>query len=172
MKKPLVQRILNRVLGLLARILPGATTLRPALHRLRGVRITGKVFIGDDVYLENEYPENVEIQDGAQVCLRSVLLAHTRGPGKIVIGRNAFIGANCVITAAPGRTVTIGEGAVITTSSVVSSDVPSHTLFGVAKGGPLAKVTIPLTMETSFEEFLGGLRPLGSAASKSKAKRD
>ena len=172
MKKSLVQRILNRVLALLARILPGATTLRPALHRLRGVKITGKVFIGDDVYLENEYPENVEIQDEAVVSLRSVLLAHTHGLGKIVIAKKAFIGANCVITAAPGRTVTIGEGAVITTSSVVSSDVPSYTLFGVAKGRPLAKITIPLTLETSFEDFLSGLRPFGSAASKPKTKPD
>ena len=85
MKKSVLQRILNRVLGLLARILPGATTLRPALHRLRGVRITGRVFIGDDVYLENEYPENVEIQDGAVVSLRSVLLAHTHGLGKSLL---------------------------------------------------------------------------------------
>ena len=168
MKKSLLRRITNRLLGFLARVLPGATTLRPVLHRLRGVKITGRVFIGDDVYLENEYPENVEIQDGAQVCLRSVLLAHTRGAGKIVIGQNAFVGANTVITTAPGRTVTIGEGAVIATSSVVSSDVPGFTLFGIPKGKPLARVTVPLTMETSFDDFLSGLKPLGSASPKAK----
>jgi acetyltransferase-like isoleucine patch superfamily enzyme len=166
MKKSLLRRISNRLLGSLARVLPGATTLRPALHRLRGVKIVGRVFIGDDVYLENEYPENVEIQDGAQICLRSLLLAHTRGVGKIVIGRNAFIGANTVITTAPGRTVTIGEGAVIATSTVVSSDVPSYTLFGIAKGQPLASVTVPLTMETSFDEFVSGLKPLGPLSPK------
>jgi acetyltransferase-like isoleucine patch superfamily enzyme len=168
MKKSLLRRIMNRLLGNLARVLPGATSLRPALHRLRGVKITGKVFIGDDVYMENEYPENIEIQEGAQVCLRSVLIAHTRGAGRIVIGRQAFIGANCTITSTPGRTLTIGEGAVITTSTVVSSDVPAHTLFGVDKGRPLAKVTVPLTMETSFEEFLGGLRPLGADRRKGR----
>ena len=99
MKKNLFRRIANRILGLLARVAPGATTLRPMLHRLRGVKIRGKVFIGDDVYIENEYPEAIELEDGAQICLRSLLLAHTRGAGRIVIGRNAFIGANCVVTA-------------------------------------------------------------------------
>jgi len=168
MKKSVLRGIFNRFLGILARFLPGATTIRPALHRLRGVRITGKIFIGDDVYLENEYPENIEIQEGAQVALRSVLIAHTRGPGRIVIGKNAFIGANCVITASPGRTISIGEGAVVTTSSVVSSDVPSHTLFGIPKGQPLAIVTVPLTMETSYEQFLAGLRPLRSTSSEDK----
>ena len=166
MKKSILKRIINRLLGLLARFLPGATTIRPALHRLRGVKIRGKVFIGDDVYLENEYPENLEIQEGAQISLRSVLIAHTRGPGKIVIGKDVFIGANCVITTSPGRTITIGEGAVITASTVVSSDVPSYTLFGFPKGQPLAKVTVPLTMQTSYEQFLGGLKPLNSTKSR------
>ena len=59
-KKNLLRRIANRILGLVARWAPGATTVRPFLHRLRGVRITGRVFIGDDVYMENEYPECIE----------------------------------------------------------------------------------------------------------------
>ena len=168
MNKSILRGILNRFLGLLARFLPGATTIRPALHRLRGVKITGRVFIGDDVYLENEYPESIEIQEGAQISLRSVLIAHTRGPGRIVIGKNAFIGANCVVTALPGQTITIGEGAVVTTSSVVSTDVPSNTLFGVPKAKPLGIVTVPLTMETSYQQFLKGLRILKPPDNKTK----
>jgi serine acetyltransferase len=168
MRKSVAKSIINRFLGLLARFLPGATSIRPTLHRLRGVKITGRVFIGDDVYLENEYPESLEIHEGAQINLRSVLIAHTRGPGKIVIGKDVYIGAHCVITASSGRTVTIGEGSVVTASTVVSSNVPSHTLFGTPKGQPLATVTVPLTMETSFEQFLNGLKLLGSIDSKSK----
>jgi acetyltransferase-like isoleucine patch superfamily enzyme len=159
MKKNLFRRIANRVLGLLARLAPGATTLRPMLHRLRGVKIRGKVFIGDDVYIENEYPEAIEIEDGAQICLRSLLLAHTRGAGRIIIGRNAFIGANSVITAPSGKTLRIGEGAVIAASCVVSSDVPDHALVGQPKSSVMAKVTVPLTMETNYDDFLLGLRP-------------
>jgi acetyltransferase-like isoleucine patch superfamily enzyme len=122
--------------------------------------MAGRVFIGDEVYLENEYPHFIELEEGVQICLRSVLIAHTRGPGRIVIRKNAFIGASCIITATPGRTLTIGEGAVITASSVVASDVPAGVLFGCAKAKPLARATVPLAMETPYEEFLAGLRPL------------
>jgi hypothetical protein len=160
MKKSVVRRVSNRVLGMIARFAPGATSLRPFLHKLRGVRITGRVFIGDDVYLENEYPECIEVHDGAQICLRSVLIAHTRGPGRIVIGKDAFVGTNCVLTASAGATLTVGEGAVVSASSVVSSDIPPYTLVGHGKAQPLARVTTALTLETSYDHFLKGLRPL------------
>ena len=159
MKKSLFRRIVNRLLALIARSAPGATTLRPALHRLRGVKMHGKVFIGDDVYLENEYPEAIELEDGAQICLRSCLVAHTRGVGRIVIGRNAFLGTSCVVTAPAGKTLRIGEGAVIAACCVVASDVPDHALLGQPKAKPLAEVTMPLTMQTNYEDFLLGLRP-------------
>jgi|ERR1039457_4041827 acetyltransferase-like isoleucine patch superfamily enzyme len=145
---------------MLARFLPGATTVRPFLHRLRGVKIDGRVFIGDDVYIENEYPECIEMHDGAQICLRSTLVAHTRGPGRIVIGKNAFLGASCVVTAAAGRTITIGEGAVVTACAVISSNVSPSTMVGNEKAKLLALVTVPLSMETPYETFLAGLRPI------------
>jgi acetyltransferase-like isoleucine patch superfamily enzyme len=160
MTKSIFRRSANRFLALVARFAPGGSTLRPFLHRLRGVRITGRVFIGDDVYLENEYPECIELQDGAQVFVRSILLAHTRGLGRIVVGKNAMIGANSVLTATAGTTLTIGEGAVVSASSVVTSSVPPNTLFGCEKAKPLAKVTVPFTLNTTYREFMLGLRPL------------
>lgn len=160
MKKSAARRVLNRILGMMARFAPGATSVRPFLHKLRGVRITGRVFIGDDVYFENEYPECVQLDDGAQICLRSILIAHTRGSGRILIGKDAFIGPNCVLTASPGITLTVGEGAVVSASSVITSDVPAHTLVGNEKAKPLARVTVPFTMDTSYDRFLAGLRPL------------
>jgi hypothetical protein len=160
MEKSLPRRISNRVFAKLARVAPGGSSLRPFLHRLRGVNIEGRVFIGEDVYLENEYPERIELHDGAQINIRSILLAHTHGTGRIVIGKDAFVGANCVIAAPPGATLTIGEGAVVTTSSVITSDVPPHTLIGNEKARPLGTATIALTMNTSYERFLAGLRPL------------
>jgi acetyltransferase-like isoleucine patch superfamily enzyme len=159
-KKSALRRSVNRILGMLARFLPGATSLRPFLHKLRGVQISGRVFIGDDVYIENEYPECIELGDGAQICLRSTLIAHTRGPGRIVIGKNAFLGANCVVTAPVGRTLTIGEGAVVTTCSVIASNVAPFTMVGIEKAKRLAEVTVPLAMDTPYESFLAGLRPL------------
>ena len=160
MKKSPFRKAANRFLHLLCRFLPGATTVRPFLHRLRGVKIQGSVFIGDEVYIENEYPECVEIHDQAQIALRTTIITHINGPGKVVIGKKAFIGANCVIVGAPGRTVTIGEGAVLTASSVASTSIPPYTLWRGNPAEPVAKVTVPLTAETSYEEFTRGLTPL------------
>jgi acetyltransferase-like isoleucine patch superfamily enzyme len=170
MKKAWFRRAVNRLLALGARNLPGATTVRPWLHRLRGVKIRGKVFIGDDVYLENEYPEAVELEEGVQLCVRTIVLAHNRGAGRIVMGKNAFVGANCVITASAGRTLRIGEGAVVTAASVVSCDVPDFTLVGNPKAVPLARVTTPLTLHTSYDEFVHGLRPLPTTFVVDKTK--
>jgi acetyltransferase-like isoleucine patch superfamily enzyme len=159
-KKSIVRRSANRIVAIIARFAPGVGSLRPFLHKLRGVRIYGRVFIGDDVYLENEYPECIELHDGAQINLRSILIAHTRGPGRIIVGKDSFVGANCVIAASPGVTLTIGEGAVIATSSVITSDVAPGTLVGNDKAKPLARATVPLTMSTEYDRFLAGLRPL------------
>lgn len=159
-EKTFLRRSVNRILALIARFAPGATSVRPFLHKLRGVRISGKVFIGDDVYLENEYPECIEIHDGAQICLRSIVIAHTRGSGRVVIGRDAFVGANSLISVTANNTLTIGDGAVIIASSTVTSNVPEHTLFGNPKAKPLGKATVPLTLNTSYRQFLAGIRPL------------
>jgi acetyltransferase-like isoleucine patch superfamily enzyme len=160
MKKSLARRSCNRILHQLARLLPGATSVRPFLHRLRGVTIHGKVFIGDDVYLENEYPEQVEIQDGVQIGLRSTIIAHTRGPSKVVLEKNAFIGANSIIAAPPGKTLTVGEGAVLGVGSCVTSDIAPSRFYTGEKAKPVATVTLPFTQETSYEQFIRGLRPL------------
>jgi acetyltransferase-like isoleucine patch superfamily enzyme/acyl carrier protein len=158
--KTFLRRVSNRLLHLLCRLLPGATTVRPFLHRLRGMRIGKDVWIGDDVYLENEYPECVEIQDGAMIGLRSTIVAHTHGAGKIVIGRNALIGAGSTIVTAGNRPLVIGEGAVLMASSLVTSNIEPNTLYGHESAKPLAKLTKPFTEGTSYDEFMTTLRPL------------
>jgi len=159
-RKSLVRRSLNRILHILCRFAPGATSLRPFLHRLRGVKIGKGVWIGDDVYLENEYPERIEIQDGAMIALRSTIVAHTRGPGQIVIGKNVFIGVGCVIVTSGNRHLVIGDGAVVMASSLVSANVAPHTLYGSDAAKPLAKITKAFTDSTSYEELIASLRPL------------
>lgn len=151
---------INRILHLMARFLPGATTLRPFLHRLRGVKIVGKVFIGDDVYLENAHPQGIEIHEGAQIALRTTIITHFRGPGKVIIGRNAWIGMNCNIATTPGKTLTIGEGAVVGMGSVVTKDVPPYTFVMGSPAKPKFKVTIPMTLQTSYEDWKKGLIPI------------
>lgn len=160
MKKPLPRRIANRILHVLARVLPGSTTLRPFLHRLRGVKISGKVFIGDDVYLENEFPECVEIHDGALIGLRSTIIAHTGGPGKIIIGKKAVITTGCLIVCSQGKTLTIGEGAVISAGSTVGNNIPPFTLCGAPRIKVFGKVTKAFTLDTERDEFTGAIEPI------------
>jgi len=146
---------------LIARFGPGATTFRPYIHRLRGVKIYGNVFIGDDVYLENEYPENIEIHDGAGIALRTTIVSHFRGPGKIIIGQKVWIGACCTIAAANNKEIKIGEGAVLAANNVVTGDVPPFTFVGGVPAKPIAKATVPaaLGLGYSYKDFKKGLRP-------------
>ena len=160
MKKKILRRTFNRILHLLAMFSPGASTVRPFLHRLRGVKIHGSVFIADQVYLENDYPECVEIHDNTYVGLRSIILAHNRGPGKIVIGEKVWIGPNCVIASSPGRTLSIGDGSVIAASSVITADVPPSTFLAGQRPNHVAKVSVPLGLEGSYEQFIRGLVPI------------
>jgi acetyltransferase-like isoleucine patch superfamily enzyme len=56
----------------------------------------------------------------------SVKERHILTAGKIIIQKNAWIGANATIL--PG--VTIGENSVVAAGAVVSKDVPAKTLVG------------------------------------------
>jgi len=159
----------NRVLGKLARVAPGATSLRPWLHKLRGVQINGHVFIGDDVYLENEFPECVRLEDGAQINLRSTIIAHTRGSGQVVIEKNVLVGACSVIIGPVDATLTIGDGSVIGAGSIITTNVPPQTLVGPEKMKTYARVTVPFTMTTSYLDFRKGLRPVNVAEKPAKS---
>jgi carbonic anhydrase/acetyltransferase-like protein (isoleucine patch superfamily) len=65
-----------------------------------------------------------------------------------------FIGPHCVIL----PNVRIGEGSVIRAGTVVSRNVPPRTLLGAPAPEALGVVTVPLTPEHSYEEFLRGVR--------------
>lgn len=156
----MIRGTINRILHIIVRFSPGASSFRPFLHKLRGVKIYGKVFIGDDVYLENEHPECVEIHDQAQIVLRTIIMAHFRGAGKVIIGKKVWAGAGCIIAASVGQTLTVGEGAVIAAGSVVTRDVPPFTFVGGVPAKPIATVTVPMTLETDMESFKKGLVPL------------
>jgi acetyltransferase-like isoleucine patch superfamily enzyme len=149
------------MLHLIARIMPGATNLRPLIHAMRGVEIHGTVFIGDEVYLENEFPELIEIHDQASINVRATVLAHFREScGKVVIENNVRIGPHCVVAASDSQTLTIGQGSVLAAGSVLTRSVPPYRLFSGVPAKPIAKVTVPLTLENSYQEFKKGLVPI------------
>lgn len=157
MKKSILRRATNRVLHLMARFCPGATTLRPALHRVRGVKVGQGVFIGDDVYLDNEWPECIEIQDRAQISLRSIVIAHTRGPGRVIIEKEAFVGPNCVLVTGADRVLRIGAGAVVGAGSVITRSLPPRLYVAPPAVEALAKVGVPLPRAETMREFWAGL---------------
>jgi serine acetyltransferase len=159
-KKGSIRRAADRVLHLLARFAPGATGLRPFLHRLRGMQIGKNVFIGDDVYLENEYPERIEIQDGVQISIRATIIAHTRGPGRIILEKDSYIGPHVLLVTSCGKVLRIGEGAVISAGCVIQRDVPPRTFMSGEFGKPCAEARVPLPKAAEMDEFIRGLVPL------------
>lgn len=153
------RRILNRLLHQVARSLPGGNNLRPLLHKWRGVKISGTVWIGDDVYLENEYPGCIEIQDGVVLSLRCIILAHTKGPGKVILERGCFVGPLALVACTSHQEVRIGEGAVISAGSIITSSVPPHHVMAPSKASPVGLSQVRF-LDSTYKEFMGGLRPL------------
>lgn len=100
--------------------------------------------VGDDVDLAKDVlittTGGVEIGDRTLIGYRTQILSsnHTIPPigepfpisgdehKKVIIGKDVWIGANCVIT--PG--VTIGEGAVVAAGAVVTKDVEPNAIVG------------------------------------------
>jgi carbonic anhydrase/acetyltransferase-like protein (isoleucine patch superfamily) len=165
MKESLLKGVFNRILQDLARVLPGAQSLRVALHRGRGVRICKNVWIGYDVVLDTSQPSMIDLREGCVVNMRVTILAHFREVRGVTIERDAFIGAGALIL--PG--VVIGEGAVVAAGSVVTRSVAPFTMVQGNPAAPVAKCGIPLGPATTLKEFTRNLRPLSSKASRPSA---
>lgn len=154
-----VRRSLNRFLHLIARNCPGGLSLRPMLHKWRGVKIYGKPWIGDDVYIDNEWPECIEIHDGVALSVKCIVLGHTKGPGTVILEKDCFIGPLAVIACTGGKVLRIGEGAVISAGCIITSSVPPHTIMAPQKASAVGYSRVRY-YASSYEEFMGGLEPL------------
>ena len=163
----MIKDIYKRILQVIALYAPGSTTIRPFLHRLRGVHIGENCFIGTDVILETEHPEKIFLDSNVAISVRTVLIAHFRGgigvekykkdKYSIRIEKNVFIGPGCIIL----PFITIGEGSVVSAGSVVTTSVPPHTMVQGNPAKPVAKCGIPLYPDTiSYTEFMKNLKPI------------
>lgn len=106
-----------------------------------GVQVVNpnNTFVGEGVIMDTNYPEDIIIEEGVTLTTRCVIVTHFveidnneqrhYSRGKVVIKKKAYIGANTVIC----KPVTIGEGAIIGASSVVTKDIPP---FEVWAGNP------------------------------------
>ena len=138
-------RLLNGLKSLYLRLAFGASIGRRVVY-YSGVWIfTGRnLVVGDDVDFAKDVlvttDGGVTIGNRVLIGYRTQILSsnhnvpllrgrifdagHTKKP--IVIGDDAWIGANCVILAG----VNIGEGAIVAAGSVVTKDVPAFTYVG------------------------------------------
>ena len=166
MKESSLRGLWNRALQQLARSVPGARSLRVALHRGRGVQIGKDVWIGYDVVLDTSRPFAITLEDGCVLSMRVTVLAHFREVQGVTISRDAFLGAGALIL--PG--VVIGEGAVVAAGSVVTRSVPPFTMVQGNPAAPVGRCGIPLGPTTSLREFTRNLRPLPSRGQKTGAR--
>jgi carbonic anhydrase/acetyltransferase-like protein (isoleucine patch superfamily) len=150
-----------------AMILPGGQSLRVSLHRARGVSIGRDVWISSNVILETEFPNLITIGDSAFIGIGVIVIAHFRESRRGVrIGKQAFIGPGLIIL----PNVEIGEGAVVTAGSVVTSSVPPMTVVQGNPAVPVAKCGVPLEPLTPLMEFSMRLKPLTSRLQSPKGQ--
>jgi acetyltransferase-like isoleucine patch superfamily enzyme len=144
----------NRVLQELARMAPGAQTLRVKLHRARGVNIGENVWIGYNAVLETAHPELITIGDNASISVGVVIIAHFMETTGVTIEEDAFLGPGVIVL----PSVVIGHGAVVSAGSVVSQSIPPMTVAQGNPAVPVAKLSVPLRPnEGTLEEFARGL---------------
>lgn len=126
----------------------------PFLKRI-GVQINGNPrYINYDVKFDStENYSLIELNDNCVVTGRTLILTHDfsiyhaaigckkitkndpefKRTGRVIIGENAFVGANCIIL--PG--VTIGKNTIVGAGSVVTRDVPDNLIVA---GNPARKI--------------------------------
>lgn len=164
MREKILRGIMNRLLQLLARIVPGGKTLRAVLHRARGVRIGKNVWIGYDVVLDTSRPYLITIEDDASLSMRVTVIAHFLELKGVKIESNAFIGPGVIIL----PNVVIGHGAVVTAGSVVTQSVPPMTVVQGNPAVPVAKCGVSLKPDITLKEFSKQLKPLTRTGGGSK----
>jgi acetyltransferase-like isoleucine patch superfamily enzyme len=159
----MIFNLVGRFLHACAFVLPFGKRLRPYLHKLRGVKMGKNVWISKLVYIDENHPEAISIGDNTTIGFRTTIYSHFYfGPrrkvisDKVIIGNNVFIGPHCLIL----PNVTIGDNVVIMGGSVITRNIPPNTMWGPPATELISRVTVPLTSEYTYDEFLGGIRPV------------
>ncbi|MHA1374133.1 MAG: acyltransferase [Promethearchaeota archaeon] len=158
-KKSQFGRFMVRFINILARHVPGGY-FRARLHKIKGVVVGENVWIGEEVYIDNEYPFLIFLEDDVEIAAYSMIMAHSRDlhllepgmyvsnlgypPSPVRIKKGAWLGLHSIVLGG----VTIGEGAVIAAGAVVTKDVPDFALAG----GVPAKVLKYLPGSPNFVE--------------------
>jgi acetyltransferase-like isoleucine patch superfamily enzyme len=138
----LCMRYARRLVGNLVRKLAAILDDASRFNRTESMRKYG-ANIGKNVFFEGDLSDYsnapfLTIEDGATVSHGTVILLHdsalnnTLGLpikfGKVVIGKESYVGANCTILCG----VRIGERAIVGSHSLVTKDIPDEAVaYGV-----------------------------------------
>ena len=134
------KRLMNMAFAKIINMVPISGELRYRLIRYSGVKTLGKRgFIGKNVSFDSIRPDLIEIEDGAYVTEACIVYTHYLIPdtfvtrkgswfrfGRVVIKKNAFVGARTIIC----NDVGVGENAIVAAGSVVTKDIPPYELWG------------------------------------------
>ncbi len=132
----LSRRLMDHILQVVSRVVP-FSGIRVKLHRMRGVKIGKGVHIGPMVTIDDVYPNFITIEDNVSVAGQNFILSHNKPLeyhrnlseaflGPVTIKKNAWVAIGVIIL--PG--VTIGEGSIVASGSVVTRDVPPNVMVG------------------------------------------
>jgi len=108
--------------------------VRLTLYRMMGISIGRHVFVGLDSWLDDQFPELIQIEDDVTISFRVTVIVHDdarrmdrTSPGAgdgtvapVILRRGCYLGAGCIVL--PG--ITVGERAVVGAGAVVTRDVP------------------------------------------------
>lgn len=134
---------IQKILHIIARFMIHPK-IRVFIYKKMGVNIGKNVFIGLDTYLDDQYPELINIEDDVTISARVMIIVHDdakkldmttsefkKGMGTVApvtIKKGTYIGAGAILL--PGCTT--GKNAIIGAGAVVTKDIPSnHIAVGV-----------------------------------------
>jgi acetyltransferase-like isoleucine patch superfamily enzyme len=130
----LVWKLIRKTINVSIAPLVPLTSLRMFLYRRVGYKIGSRVFIGMMCYLDDSYPQLIQIEDNVTISYRVTFTAHGKRAANgwkhlpILLKSGCYIGVGAIIL--PG--VTVGHNAVVGAGAVVTRDVPDNaTVVGV-----------------------------------------
>ncbi len=132
--------VINFLVIATARYLPWLP-LKNALYRRIGMTVGKRVSVGLEATFDIFFPELISIGDNSIIGFNTAILGHeylikTWRKGKVEIGSNVVIGANCTVL--PG--IRIGDGAVVSAHSLVNRDIPAGAFYGGVPARRLKRV--------------------------------
>jgi len=113
-----------------ARFMPSLAVKR-FMYRFVGMKVGKDVSVGLGVVFDVFFPELIEIGDNTIIGYNTVVIAHEYlieewRKGKVRIGKNVMVGANCTILAG----TEIGDNARISAMSLVNRNVRENAFAG------------------------------------------